>query len=197
MPRKLTIILDPGHGMGNRKPGVYDPGATVRVGKEEITEAAIVMDWANELKVQFEALGCKVIRTRINSSDVCGIGDRVPIAHKYGGDVLLSLHCNAADGKANGTETFYRGASNEPLAKACNAAIVSSLGTKNRGLKTENQSQHSRLAVLGFPRACLIELGFIDHAADRARMQDQQMMLLACQKLSEAVVHVLNPKPLG
>lgn len=192
MPRKLTIILDLGHGMGNRKPGVYDPGATVRVGKEEITEAGIVMDWANELKVQFEALGCKVIRTRINASDVCPIGERVPIAHKYHGDVLLSLHCNAADGNANGTETFYRGEANKTLAQVCNDAIVSSLGTKNRGLKTENQSQHSRLAVLSFPRACLIELGFIDHATDRALMQDQQMMLLACQKLSEAVVHCLT-----
>lgn len=188
MPRKLTIILDPGHGMGNRKPGVYDTGATVRVGKEEITEAGIVMDWANELKVQFEALGCKVIRTRINSSDVCPIGERVPIAHKYGGDVLLSLHCNAADGKANGTETFYRGKSNEALAQACNDAIVQSLGTKNRGLKTESQSQHSRLAVLSFPRACLIELGFIDHAADRSAMLNKSKMLAACEALCVALV---------
>jgi N-acetylmuramoyl-L-alanine amidase len=54
---KLTFCIDPGHGMSNRKPGVYDPGATVRVGSTEITEAGIVMDWANELKIQLEMLG--------------------------------------------------------------------------------------------------------------------------------------------
>lgn len=190
--KKLTIILDPGHGMGNRKPGVYDPGATVRVGKVDVTEAGIVMDWANELKVQLETLGHKVIRTRINASDVCPIGERVSIAHKYGGNALISLHCNAANGQAHGTETFYRSEKNAALARACNAAIVEALGTKDRGIKTEAASQHARLAVLNFPAACLIELGFIDHAQDRAKLTDQQLMLLACQGLADAIVNSLT-----
>jgi N-acetylmuramoyl-L-alanine amidase len=61
------------------------------------------------------------------------------------------------------------------------------LGTKDRGIKTEGASQHSRLAVLNFPRAVLIELGFIDHPSDRARMTDGQLMLLACQNLVTAI----------
>ena len=187
-----VIILAPGHGLGNRKPGVYDPGTTVRVGKQEFEEAAIVMDWANELKMQFEILGCKVVRTRVNATDPCPVAEQAAIAKKYGGDVLISLHCNAADGKANGTETFYRGKSNEWLARACNSTVVKMLGTKDRGIKTEEQSQHSRLAVLGFPRACLIELGFIDHPTDRAKLIDQQLMLLTCQHLAEAVVDGLK-----
>lgn len=191
---KLTICIDPGHGMSNRRPGVYDPGATVKVNKQEITEADIVMDWANELKIQLETLGHKVIRSRINSSDVAPVGERANIAHKYGCIALISLHCNAANGQANGTETFYRGEKNAKLAKACNDAIIKALGTKDRGIKTEAASQHTRLAVLNFPTGCLIELGFIDHAADRARMTDQQLMLLACQQLAEAIVNTLQPQ---
>lgn len=190
---KLTICIDPGHGMSNRRSGVYDPGATVKVGKQEITEADIVMDWANELKIQLETLGCKVIRTRINGSDSAPVGERANIAHKYGCVALISLHCNAANGQANGTETFYRGEKNAALAKACNDAIVKALGMKDRGIKTEAASQHTRLAVLNFPTGCLIELGFIDHAADRARMMDQQLMLLACQNLALSIVTTLKP----
>jgi N-acetylmuramoyl-L-alanine amidase len=185
---KLTLCIDPGHGMSNRRAGVYDPGATVRVGNTEITEAGIVMDWANELKIQLEMLGAKVIRTRINSSDVAPVGERASIAHQYGCAALISLHCNAANGKASGTETFYRNASNAKLAQACNDAVRLALGTKDRGIKTEAASQHSRLAVLNFPAACLIELGFIDHEGDRARMMDQQLMLLACQNLALSLV---------
>lgn len=190
---KLTICIDPGHGMSNRRSNVYDPGATVKVGKQEITEADIVMDWGNELKIQLEALGCKVIRTRINNTDPAPVGDRAGIAKKYDCDAFISLHCNAADGRANGTETFYRSAANAPLAKACNDAVRLALGMKDRGIKTEAASQHARLAVLNFPTACLIELGFIDHEGDRARMMDQKLMLLACQNLALSIVTTLKP----
>lgn len=190
---KPVICLDPGHGMSNRKAGVYDPGATVRVGSKEITEAGIVMDWANELKIQLEMLGARVIRTRINASDVAPVSERAAIAHEYGCAALISLHCNAANGKASGTETFYRGTANAALATACNDAVRLALGTKDRGIKTETASQHSRLAVLNFPTACLIELGFIDHEGDRARMMDQQFMLLACQRLAETILTLVKP----
>ena len=188
---KLIVCIDPGHGMSNRRANIYDPGATVKVGKQEFTEAGIVMDWANELKIQLEALGCKVIRTRINDTDAAPVGDRAGIAKKYGCDALISLHCNAADGRANGTETFHR--NNAAFAKGCNDAVRLALGTKDRGIKTEEQSQHSRLAVLNFPTACLIELGFIDNEADRSRLLDQKLMLLACQNLALSIMTTLKP----
>lgn len=185
---KRTIFLDPGHGESNRRPGVYDPGATVRVNGKDLTEAGIVMDWANELKTQLEVLGAKVIRSRINASDAAPLKERVATAHKHGCDTFISLHCNAANGSAFGTETFYRNPNALALAKACNAAVVDSLGMKDRGIKTEQQSQHARLAVLNFPHACLIELGFIDHAQDRLKLTDEKLRLLACQTLADAIM---------
>jgi N-acetylmuramoyl-L-alanine amidase len=183
----MRICLDPGHGMGNRKPGVYDTGAAVTVNKKEITEAGIVMDWANELRAILMAAGHTVIRTRINNRDSAAVGDRAGIARTFKCDVFISLHCNAADGKAHGTETFYRSASNKALALRCNRAITDSLCTKDRGVKLESLSQHKSLAVLAFPRAVLIELGFIDHPQDRDKLLDEKLMLLACHALADAI----------
>lgn len=153
----MKICIDPGHGLGNRRAGVYDPGATVMTsGGREITEAEVVMMWA-----------------------------KIAVAHGY--SVMVSLHCNAASGTAHGTETFYRGAANQALALGCNEAVRAALGTRDRGVKTEEASQHARLAVLSFKRVCLIELGFIDHAGDRAAMLDAGKMEAACQALAKVI----------
>ena len=183
----MTICIDPGHGMSNRRKGVYDSGAVGGSGTDQITEAEIVMTWANELRAVLIAMRHKVIRTRTDHKDPAPVGMRAKIAAEYKCDVLISLHCNAANGSANGTETFYRGDVNKALATACNAAIVASLGTRDRGIKTESQSQHSRLAVLGFPRAVLLELGFIDHAGDRRAMTDEAKRKAACHALACAI----------
>lgn len=183
----MKICLDPGHGMSNRKPGKYDPGATARLGAKEVTEAQIVMDYANELRVILQAYGHTVVRTRKDALDPAPVIERANIAMKYGCDVLISLHCNAANGSANGTETFYRGDKNKSLAKACNDAVVTALGTRDRGIKTESQSQHSTLAVLNFTRAVLLELGFLDHAGDRAAMLDPVKRAAACAAIAEAI----------
>ena len=176
-----SICLDPGHGMSNKRTGVYDPGACA-FGKKE---AEIAMDWANELRIALQARGHRVIRTRISSGDHTPVTERAPIAEKYGCDIMLSIHCNAANGSANGTETFYRGKLHAPMAEKINAAVCKALGTKSRGIKTEEQSQHSRLAVMAFQPCFLIELGFIDNAADLAAMIDPVRRMAACEAIAE------------
>jgi N-acetylmuramoyl-L-alanine amidase len=175
------VCLDPGHGMSNLRAGVYDSGACA-FGKKE---AEIAMEWANELRAILQARGHKVTRTRINSTDPAPVGERAGIAGQYGCDIMLSIHCNAANGAANGTETFYRGEGNKAMAEKINAALCKSLGTKSRGVKTESQSQHARLAVMAFQPCFLIELGFIDNAADLERMIDPVRRLAACEAIAE------------
>jgi N-acetylmuramoyl-L-alanine amidase len=180
----MTIILDPGHGLSNKRAGVFDSGAV----SGQFREADIVMDWANEIRAFLRCAGHKVIRTRINNSDPAPIGERASIAENFGGDVMLSLHCNAFNGTANGTETFYRGAHNKNTAEAINAAVVDALGTVNRGVKTENQSQHARLAVMNFQPCFLLEIGFIDHVGDRQKMTDPLLRAQACAAVAEILV---------
>ena len=181
----MTVILDAGHGLGNRKRGVFDPGAV----SNGIREADVALAWANELRYIFIARGVKVIRTRKDNADRASISDRAGIARAYGGDVMLSFHCNAATGAASGTETFYRGESNKAMAERLNGAVVRALGTRNRGAKTESASQHTRLAIMAFQPCFLIELGFIDNAGDRAKMLDTGLRQKACEMLADAILY--------
>jgi N-acetylmuramoyl-L-alanine amidase len=178
-----TIILDPGHGMSNRKRGVYDPGAV----SNGIAEATIAMDWANELRTILQSRKFRVIRTRIDAKDPAPVSRRDDIAVSYGGDVMLSLHCNATTGSASGTEVFYRGSDDKAMAAKLSAAVSTALGTKNRGAKTEAQSQHSALAVMEFDKCWLIELGFIDNPGDRAKMLDPTLRRKACEAIANAI----------
>lgn len=180
---RRIIILDPGHGMGNRRAGSFDPGAVAG----GIREADIVMDWANLLRELLIERGHRVVRTRIDHKDPASIGQRAKIAKQYHGDVMLSLHCNAANGKANGTETFYRGINHKAKAESITAAVCKALGTRNRGAKTESQSQHARLAVMSFQPCFLLEIGFIDHPGDRAKMIDPAYRRQACNAIASII----------
>ena len=181
-----TIILDPGHGMSNRKPLVYDPGATAA----GFTEAGIVMDWANELRGILKERGAIVVRTRVDAKDPCPVGRRDDIAVAYSGDRMLSLHCNAANGTASGTETFYRGEDDREMAIKITNAVCSVLGLPNRGPKRESDSQHTSLAVMNFDKCWLLEIGFIDNPTDRNKMLDPTLRHKAC----EAIADVIFPK---
>jgi N-acetylmuramoyl-L-alanine amidase len=177
---KPVCIIDPGHGMSNRKAGRYDPGAV----SNGIAEAEIVMQWANKIRAILRARKIPVIRTRVDDKDPAPIGQRARIAKDYGGTIMLSLHCNASNGTASGTETFYRGDSNKAFATRLNQAVCTALGTRNRGAKTEAQSQHKRLAVMSFQPCFLLEIGFIDNAGDRAKMIDPDKRKLACMAIA-------------
>lgn len=184
----MIVILDPGHGMSNRRSGVFDPGA-VSAG---VREADIALDWVNLLRGILRDAGHKVVRTRIDNSDPAPVGKRASIAREFGGQIMVSFHCNAADGKADGTETFYRGSEHRAKASALNEAVVEALGTRSRGAKTESASQHARLAVMSFQPCFLIELGFIDHMSDRAKMMDAGLRFDACVALAKVITQDLS-----
>jgi N-acetylmuramoyl-L-alanine amidase len=177
----MTIILDPGHGMGNRREGKYDPGAV----SDGVTEAEVVMDWANEIMAFLKCAGHKVVRTRINASDPAAVWERADIARQYKGQVMLSLHCNAATGQASGAECFFRGPERKANAAAISKAVADALGIRDRGAKTEASSQHSRLAVMDFQPCYLLELGFIDNEGDRSKMLSSELRAKACEALAE------------
>jgi N-acetylmuramoyl-L-alanine amidase len=179
-----AIILDPGHGMSNRRARVFDSGAV----SNGFREADIVMDWANEIRGFLIDAGRRVVRTRIDNADPAPIGERVSIARRFNGVFMLSLHCNAANGQASGTETFYRGANNRDVAQQINAACVHGMQTRDRGVKLEGQSQHKSLAVLDFSPCFLLEIGFIDHAGDREKMLDARIRRETCQQIARVIL---------
>jgi len=180
----MTIIIDPGHGMSNKRSGQYDPGACAG-GAEE---ASIAMDWCNELRTILQSKGHRVIRTRIDSHDPCPVWRRDDIARSYKGDIMISLHCNSGGGSASGAEVFYRGSDDKSMAAKISAAVAGALSIRDRGAKTEKESQHASLAVLEFDKCWLLEIGFIDHIGDRTKMIDPAIRKRACEAIASVIL---------
>lgn len=169
--------------MSNKRRGQYDTGAVYK----GATEAEIVMRYANCLKQEIEKLGHTVVRTRVDEHDPAPVWRRDDIAMSYRCDRMISLHTNSGGGRANGTETFYRGADDKAMALRLTEAVCQVLGTKNRGAKTEQESQHSSLAVLEFDKCWLVELGFGDNAEDLAKLLDPALMQDTCAAVARVI----------
>jgi N-acetylmuramoyl-L-alanine amidase len=162
-PMKFKLCIDPGHGMGNRLPGVPDPGCV----RGEIREADIVLKWAHALRRACLARGVDVWMTRALPTVDAPLSKRVAAAQKQSCTHLISLHVNDADSpKAHGTETLVRSDGNVPIAR-----LVQSLAVQHLGLKDRRIVRRDDLAILKHPNSCLLELGFIGSSSDLAAMQ--------------------------
>ena len=167
----MRVFLNPGHDL------VYDSGAVhPATGLRECEVAAAVGDL---VKGYLEDAGCEV---RMMQSDNlawdspyedrqdCSVCD---CANEWPADVFVSIHCNAANGTAHGTETLIHseGGRAEQLAECIQRQIVESLDTMDRGLK-----ERPGLIVLratDMP-AVLVELAFIDNDEDAELLMTRQ-----------------------
>lgn len=158
------ICVDPGHGMSNVKPGVFDPGAVRTENGFTHKEAHIVLLYGLALRDALRATGHEVFMTRDDNEDHAPVGERARNAERAGCSLLISIHVNSHSGtSAHGVETLYREDDDKPLAEALNAATVQATGLRDRGVK-----RRTNLAVLRFKgRAALIELGFLSNGGDR------------------------------
>jgi len=170
----MKLAIDPGHGMSNKRDDVFDSGA-VAAG---VRECDIALEWALTGKYILPQYGINHFLTRDDNLDEVPVGRRDDMAAAAHCTHFLSIHCNAADGKATGVEVYYRDISDRAFAQLVLDSLVEATGLKSRGLKRESESQHSRLAVLDFgPPACLAEIGFLDNPHDRSVIRDREVRL--------------------
>jgi N-acetylmuramoyl-L-alanine amidase len=183
----MKICVDAGHGMGNRKSGVFDPGATVKQGSETFAEADIVLRYAHTLRKLLEARGATVFMTRTSSADPAPAGARASRAENAKCGLFVSLHLNSSDSsQANGVEVLFRStAKDKPLANRLQAALVQATGLKNRGTV-----QRDNLAVLKFKAGpvVLIELGFISNKSNRDFLLDGTNRDRICAEIAQTLL---------
>ena len=161
------IFLNPGHCIG------IDSGAVNPVNGAE--EANICYSVACKVEEYLKNAGCSVYT--LQSNNLCGEYPAHPnivaTANDSGADIFISLHCNAFNEKAQGTEclVFAKGSYSEDLAKAIQKQIIGSLNTVDRGIK-----ERPDLAVLKGTKmpAVLVEMAFIDNATDCEKLINQQ-----------------------
>lgn len=172
----LTLVIDPGH-------GGKDPGASGFGAKEK----DIVLQTGLYLQQYLKNTPIKVAMTR--STDVfLELEERVDFATNVKGSAFVSLHANAFNGTANGTESYYYRAAENPykadsnlLATYIQKRLVAALGTKDRGVK---EGSFYVIKYNTMP-ATLVELGFIDNADDNAKLVKSTYQ----QKAAKAIYH--------
>lgn len=154
-----VIALDVGHGWNQS--AIYDFGAIGNNAKEQELNAKV----AYRVKAHLEALGAKVfvLDYSADNSPRLWLREKGRRAGDVKADVFVSIHHNAFDGSAQGSETLVHSqatAADQRLAQMIQAELVSRLKLPNRGVKFQ------QLGVLsGCPEsipACLSEAFFID-----------------------------------
>lgn len=177
-PGALRVCVDAGHGMGNRRVGLYDPGAV----HGALNEADITLAWALKLETALIARGIEVFMTRRGAVESVPVGARAVRAANAGCTALISIHVNDADDpKANGCETLFL--DDRDFASAVHRAMAHTLRLRDRGVK-----HRSDLAVLKFNGlACLIEVGFIQSAADMAAARNLATIEATCDEIAAAI----------
>ena len=98
------VFIDPGHN--------YSGGDTGAVGYG-LKEQDISVKVGNKLRVLLEINGMEVKSSRVSLYDNVGDGSlnsslssRTSQANQWGADLFISVHCNAANSKAYGAETY-------------------------------------------------------------------------------------------
>lgn len=161
-----TVVIDAGHG-GD------DPGANGGGVREKNVNLLI----AQRVKMALEEVGAKVIMTR-DDDTFLSLATRPAIADNYSADFFISIHCNAIGipDKLTGIETYYHPGqpSSRALALAVHDRLIQRTGMKDRGAHLDTKLYQSGLAVLRKANvpAILIECGYIDCSADRAKLCD-------------------------
>ncbi|WP_378955368.1 N-acetylmuramoyl-L-alanine amidase [Pelosinus sp. sgz500959] len=165
----MKICIDPGHGGS-------DSGASA-LGIRECDIALIV---SGKVKSFLENVGYNVKLTRETDVDVFGpyaslvdeLQARCDISDDFLADICVSIHCNAFNTQAKGTETFHYSGSPKgaQLAKYVQDQIIGLGGLIDRGIKD------TPLYMTKHPvaTAILIELAFIDNEKDYAKLSDPE-----------------------
>ncbi|WP_209020939.1 peptidoglycan-binding protein [Evansella clarkii] len=175
--RGKVIMLDPGH-------GDTDPGAIAG----GMRESELVLDISLRAKRLLENQGATVIMTR--STDVfLTLSQRASLANGSNADVFVSVHANAFNGTANGTETFWnnrnQAANSEKLAHTLQNATVQKMGTNYRRV---DQANYTVITSTRIPSA-LLEVGFMDHSGDAAKLRQSSYRDRSAEAIVEGLIN--------
>lgn len=107
-------------------------------------------------------------------------------ANYWGADIAVSLHCNAFNGEAKGTECicFERDSEADRLARAIQNHLVTALNTTDRGIKYEEDKDRERrlsFCMLTDMPAVIVEPAFLDNLNDALILIDNK------EEIAEAI----------
>lgn len=184
-----TIVLDPGHGVGN------DVGSDGNGYQEDDVTLNVALKTGEILKQN----GVNVLYTRTaderktsSLSVTQSLQRRCDTANNSSAKFMVSIHTNAFDSpSAEGTETlYYTGNSEgERIASLIQNSLVNSLGTYNRGLKDGSWLYIARNTKM---TTVLTELGFLTNSKDAAILGNENGRAKAAQAVASGILKALG-----
>jgi len=176
-----TVVIDAGH-------GDHDSGAQFGGVQEKNLTLAV----AKKLALEMSAAGAKVIMTRTDDTFI-ELTDRAKIANSAKADLFISVHINSsAKVSMSGTITFYSGpnAIKELLARCIQTEIAAVSGLPGIGAWSDKRIYATKgfsvLRNTTMP-GVLVELGFINHPRDRARMVTPEFQSVVAKAIVRGV----------
>jgi len=161
----MKVFINPGHSPN----GDPDPGAVNR--QADLRECDLALGVGKKVQYYLEQAGCL---TKLLQSDNLmgeGVGPCVTeTANDWGADLFVSIHCNASNGDARGTEVlcFAVDGAGSRLALCIDKRLAMNIQAIDRAFSNRGVKERPDLAVLRATKmpAVLIELAFIDNMED-------------------------------
>lgn len=192
-----VIVLDPGH-------GGLEHGCT----GHGLTEAEVAQDLATRIEGRLVALGVRAYLTHgrlTGDTPPPDESDRAAFANSTDADLVLSLHCDGAPGassEAHGVATYYYG-SGTP--RAGGGGAYSAVGQRFAGLLQREVVSRTDLLDCGLHGkswdllrrtrmpAVRLEVGYVSHPGDAARLADPAFRDTVAEAATVAVQRLFLP----
>lgn len=181
-----VVVIDPGHGGTVKVDGSSPNNATGPTGLKEKT---VTLDIAKRIEPLLEAKGVSTKLTRSGDTNL-GLAARAAVAKAAGADAFVSIHFNGFNGVAQGTETWTHSdasGDSKALAAAVQKKLLVATGLKDR--KVQSKVLGCLKAALHAPKtaACLIEISFLDVAAEEARLKTDAYKDKVAKAIAEGI----------
>lgn len=171
-----TVYIDAGH-------GGEDSGA---VGNG-LFEKDINLAVSEHVTAKLKEEGANPVASR-SDDHFLTLEERVAKASANQADLFVSIHVNSGVASASGTETYfqsdYEGENSRRLASDIQSQLVSSLQTRDRGVK---ESDFYVITYSQMP-SVLAELGFITNSSDADKLGSEEYQ----QKPADAIVNGID-----
>ncbi len=175
----LKIAIEPGHGSDQNTGAISLSG---------VKEKSINLKFSELLKNVLEKEAAQVVFLREGDTNP-NLSQRLQTAYDNNVDIILSIHCNAADtskgylSSAQGPSVYYKHESYKKLAESIHKKLTS-LWKKDFGLVGNFNYQIIRQSRIP---AVLIELGFLTHPEDEENLLDKNFNYKQAQAIVEGL----------
>ncbi|KUK51911.1 MAG: Cell wall hydrolase/autolysin [Desulfotomaculum sp. 46_296] len=189
----MKVCIDPGHGGG-------DPGAMGVNGRpEKETNLRVALFVEQDLKRR----GIEVLMTRRDDRDV-GLSERCQMANRWGADIFVSLHADAAGGpSAKGHHAIHSihsqpGKGGNKLARLIVDQVTLATGQQplprgDGGVWTRESKNHPGVDYYAVIRetdmsAVILERGFLTNPEDASLLFDDSFLRKQAQGIARAIL---------